>query len=129
MLLKKPKQNLKLVLRNDRAGFTFVEIALAALLLVTVAAGILSAFITAYNWVRPESAVASNLMRSELEGLYEYITQGWDTSPLALGGPYTQITNVNSVPYTITYTVTPVAGVPSDTGYRQVTMTVTWPDS
>ena len=112
---------------RKQTGFTLVELTVATLLLVTVVAGLFAAFVSANRWIKPQSAVASNVARERLETLFEAVRQDWwdvGGRPLSIGGPYADgTTTLDGVTYTRTYTVSSVSG----TDYRKVEARVTWP--
>lgn len=75
-------------MKTDKRGFTLLELVIAALLLVTVCAGILSAFFNAMRLVDPKAGLESLFARERLERLYEYVRHDWwstSTGPLSVG--------------------------------------------
>jgi type II secretory pathway pseudopilin PulG len=117
--------------RGDR-GFTLVELTVAALLVVTVAAGVLATLINAAQAIRPANHVAHYLAMQTFERLHEAVRQDWwplGGFPLSVGGPYPDAAPVmDGVPYTRTYQVFSETNGDGIEDYRRVRVTVTWPD-
>ena len=105
--------------RLNRKGFTLVEVMVAAVLLTTVAAGLLSAFIAARNWIQPQRIIAMHLAKEMPESLFEFV---WASPRLMNGYVWGDVVVLDGSTYTRGYTVSNVAG----RDYRTVTATVTW---
>ncbi len=120
-------------MRKHHDGFTLIELMIAALLMATVAAGVLGMLINAKQAIRPGSSIAGYLVKDKLESLYEAVRQDWwgvAGNPLSTGGPYTDTVTVNGVTYNRSYNVTAVDANADGTtdDYRKVDVTITWPD-
>ena len=119
------------------AGFTLIEVIVAALLISGVMALLLSAFVTASHWLRPEENVAYDLGREWFENLYERVRQdGWTDAagPLWPRDPRDpaypeQNFDLDGVRYTRAYRVESINADQDRQGiedYRRVRMTVRW---
>ena len=115
-------------------GFTLVEVVVAAVLVTTVAAVILPAFISAARWGAPTVNWGYNLAQSDLAALHE-APDGplWDINdpsrnPLSLGRHDTGDPGVMVVAgrtYKTWYEATPVVRDGKE-DYRKVKATVSW---
>lgn len=114
-------------MRRDPAGFTLTEILIATMLLVTVVAFLLSAFVNAAIWTRPQPNVAALLVRQKIENLFEHVRQDWYRTGVAACemraaayGPVTM--NLDGSVYERSHTVTQ----PSGRQYRKLSVQTSW---
>ena len=116
--------------KNSERGMSMIEVTVATLLLVTVVAGLYSAFISAYKLIQPRGDSAYNVARMRFENLYEAVRQSWwstNTKPLGIGSHADGAINVDTTSYTRDYTVTSIdADGDGKEDYRKVTVKVTW---
>ena len=113
--------------RSGEAGFSLLELMLAALLLSSSVAALFGAFVTASRWMKSDFSAGAYLGAIRLESLYECVRSDWwsqNDKPLSPAGTVTDGTvTQDGVVYTRTYTVTPVTG----RDYRKAEVKVTWP--
>ena len=124
-------------MRNNR-GFSIVEVILALLLLVTVAGGIFSAFLSANKWIEPEVSTGYNVARQRIEDLGTNVNAvDWNQTgsvlyPTSTSGSTVGETNVtlNGKEYAPTRIITPVRRVTGSTedSYRKTEVVVSFPD-
>lgn len=121
--------------RGGQAGFTLLEIVIASLLVSTVMAMLMAAFVNANRWISPEYNVAHYLARQKLEHLYEQVRQDWwddssadpqrrlhpDFNPPSRAD---ETVTLDGVAYTRNYTVSAVAADGRD--YRKAQVSVEW---
>jgi prepilin-type N-terminal cleavage/methylation domain-containing protein len=118
-----------------QAGFTLLEVVIAALLISTVMAALLAAFISANRWVNPQFNVAHYLARQQFERLSEQVRQDWwnnsTTDPerrLNAGyNPPTRpddVLTLDGLDYTRNYVVSDVS--PGGRDYRKAKVSVEW---
>ncbi len=118
-----------------QSGFTLIEVIIASLLVSTVMAMLLAAFISANRWVSPEYNVAHYLARQQLERLSEQVRQDWwdvsTTDPeQRLNPAYNPPTRpdetltLDGLSYTRNYVVSSVTTNGRD--YRKAKVTVSW---
>ncbi len=115
--------------KPNESGFTFIEILVAAVLMTTVAAGLLRAFVTARGLTPAQVARSANnyLATQKLEDLHEAVRQDWwneSNRPLTPGTTVEPAVAADGSMHTRTTTVGAVNnGQGSD--YRSIEVTVT----
>ncbi|GEM_PF-1352728 len=121
--------------KSRQAGFTLIEVIIASLLVSTVMAMLLAAFISANRWVSPEYNSAHYVARQQLERLSEQVRQDWwnvsATDPeRRLNAAYNppdrpaETITLDGVTYTRNYTVSNISANGRD--YRKAAVAVQW---
>jgi prepilin-type N-terminal cleavage/methylation domain-containing protein len=113
--------------RRAEDGFTLTEILIAVLLLSTVLAFLLSAFVSAFRWLAPQPAVSALLARQKLEDLYEHVREDWwrlGTSELSPGTYPNETVTLDGIDYVRFHTVSQ----PGGKQYRKASVVVQWPE-
>ena len=119
----------------NKSGFALIEILVAVMLLVAVSAVAFSSFSSSTKVTQSPNNNASNVARSVLDQLYEYVRDDqWQDNitpqrlnPATAGNTFPAKV-LNGVTFTPAYTVASVDpdGVGSADDYRKVTTTVCW---
>lgn len=119
-------------IRNQR-GFTFVEVVVSALILTTVAVGLLRVAVSAHQSApaQLDRSGAENIARTQAEALYESVRQDWwpgANQPLSVSTSQgaAQSVVVNGKTYSRSYTVSTVnlSGDGGGQDYRKVDVVV-----
>lgn len=116
------------VLISERAGFTLVEVIIAMLLVTTVGASVLMAFVNASRWASPSGLTALYDARGNLDQLNEAVRNDtWNLASNDLSvGTHSSTVTIDGRTYTRNYVVTsvPLGGVTD--AYRKVVATNSW---
>ena len=116
-----------------RKSFSLLELLVAAIILVITLAGLLSTFVAARRAVvRSSRRVATfNIARRTLENLYQAVDAStWDSGALSVGndvGSGSLSLPPENIVYSWSYDVVDLTAGGHD--YRQVDLTITYPDS
>lgn len=113
---------------KTRAGFSLLEVLVAAMLLATSVAVIFGAFVSAHKFPKPEVGRGFNthIAREKLEELAEAVRQDWwalTNKPLSTGVTAADTVTYNGTDYDRSYAVSGVSGK----DYRKVEITVSSP--
>ncbi len=105
-------------------GFTLVEVIVSLMIILVVAAGILSSFVVSARYVRnsKDRITSADLNRLKFEDLRQGVRQDtWESGTLSGGSNNTTNYTVGNFTYNVAYNVTNSSGQ-----YRNVTMRINY---